>query len=159
MLIKFKKLGAQNLCQGVFIKVIYSKCIISLQIFFYTPEHKSYNLRWYMKAAYSFLLRICTLFLYHIWSYLLKTKLMDTKFSDSFVYTSNYDIFTSLGNLKTIICWKSKIASQPLRWVYVVTNEIPISLSILTNIIRIVDFRFLSSLCWMSTSKKISSCG
>ena len=40
------------------------------------------------------------------------------------------------------------MASKPLRWVYVVTNKITISLSILTNIIRIVDFRLLSSLCW-----------
>ena len=51
-------------------------------------------------------------------------------------------IYASLGNLKTIYCWKSKMGSQPLGWVYVVTNKITISLNIFTNIIRSVDFRF-----------------
>ena len=32
----------------------------------------------------------------------MQTKFMDIKSSDSFVYTTNYDIYTSLGNLKTI---------------------------------------------------------
>ena len=41
-------------------------------------------------------------YIYHIdlWSYLVQTKFMDTKSSDSFVY--KLIIYTSLGNLKTI---------------------------------------------------------
>ena len=56
----------------------------------------------------------------------MQNKFMDPKASDSFVYTTNYDIYTSLGKLKTIQWWKSKMASEPSRWVYVVTNEITI---------------------------------
>ena len=86
-----------------------------------------------------------------VWTYLIEyfIKVIGHKFSNLF----------SLGNLKTIHCWNFKMASWPLRWKCVVSNKITISLNILTNISRNVDFQLHSSLCWMPTSKKISSCG
>ena len=72
----------------------------------------------------------------------MQTKFMDIKSSDSFVYTTYYDIYTSLGNLKTIHFgnpeWRR---SHYGGFISIVTNKITIS-RILTNIIRSVVFDY-----------------